>query len=172
VKASRVRDKGTVAHRHEANNSLQEPGDFVLVHRGVPRSLVMKCPDGCGEILTINLDSRVDKAWRFYRKGSQVSVFPSVWRDTGCGSHFIVWNQSIVWCDFPAIRFTVAVDNADLLAQRLLRIITQNWQHYTEFAQQLDEVPWDVQWVCSNLLKQQGKVEEGSGKMKGFFRKK
>lgn len=43
-------------HRHEADELIAEPGEAALVHRGVDRSLVMACPNVCGEMLTINLD--------------------------------------------------------------------------------------------------------------------
>jgi len=27
-----------------------------------------------------------------------MSLYPSYWRDTACGSHFIIWNNNINWC--------------------------------------------------------------------------
>jgi hypothetical protein len=36
------------------------------------------------------------KAWRLYGGAkSAVTLFPSVWRDTGCESHFIIWRDQI-----------------------------------------------------------------------------
>jgi hypothetical protein len=82
--------RGTVDHRHEADERLRDLGEAVLVRRGVDRSLTMLCPDGCGETLTVNLDRRTGPAWRLYVEGQAVSLFPSVWRNSGCRSHFIV----------------------------------------------------------------------------------
>lgn len=48
--------RGQVEYRDEATSLVTEPGDLVLVVRGRPRSVVIGCPDGCGEVLTVNLD--------------------------------------------------------------------------------------------------------------------
>jgi hypothetical protein len=169
-KASRIRDRGLVSHRHEADAVMERPGDFVLVSRGVLRSFVMRCPDGCGDTLTINLDPRMDKAWRFYRKRKQISVFPSVWRDTGCGSHFIIWNHNIVWCDDEWGDRDVIVDEEENLRARVLPLCTDDWQHFTQLAERLDEVPWDVNRACSYLARRMGALMEGFDKLRGFFK--
>jgi len=169
-KASRIRDRGTVSHRHEADALMERAGDFVLVSRGVLRSLVMRCPDGCGDTLTINLDARTDKAWRFYRKRNQVSVFPSVWRDTGCGSHFILWNHTVVWCDVRWGDREVVVEDEVKLRGKVLSACNDEWQHFTQLAEMLDEVPWDVNWACSYLAQRAGALVEGKDKLRGFFK--
>lgn len=157
-------------HRHGADVLLERPGDFVLVNRGVLRSFVMACPDGCGDTLTINLDPRSDKAWRFYRKRNQISVFPSVWRDTGCKSHFIIWNHTIVWCDSDVGSSDVVIEEEAQLGTRVLPLCTQEWQHYTQLAEQLGEVPWDINRVCRTLSRHQGVLVEGVGKLRGYFK--
>lgn len=171
MRANRLRDRGTVAHRHEADALLERPGDVVLVFRGVSRSVIMRCPDGCGEIITVNLDPRTAKAWHFYKKRNQISIFPSVWRDTGCQSHFIVWNHVIVWCDLSRAGGEVVVEEIATLQQRVFELFNSGWQHYTEIAQILDEVPWDVEWICRRLVRTRSDVEAGTGKILGYFRK-
>lgn len=99
-KATRVRQRGTTEHRDEANLLLEEPGDAVIVERGVRRSLVMRCPDGCGETLAINLDRRAGKAWCLHaEKNATLSLYPSVWKADGCRSHFIIRQSRIIWYD-------------------------------------------------------------------------
>ena len=171
MRTNRIRDRGTVSHRQEAVELLEKPGDSVLVFRGVARALVMACPDGCGEILTINLDIRTAKAWQYYKKHNQISLFPSVWRDTGCGSHFILWSHKILWCDIKDWGEEPVIEEASLLRSRILQKLLFTWTHYTEIAQSLDEVPWDVQSVCAELVRKEKIAEEGTGKMRGFFRK-
>lgn len=110
-KATRVRKCGTTEYRDAANALLEWPGDAVLVERGVPRSFVMRCPDGCGETLTINLDRRTGKAWRLrVNKDSTVSLYPSVWKADGCRSHFVVRNSRIIWFE-PEIASTRRVSD-------------------------------------------------------------
>lgn len=169
MKATRIRDRGKVTRRHEADDLLKRPGDFVLVERAVLRSFVMACPDGCGDALTINLDPRTDKAWRYYKKRNQISVFPSVWRDTGCGSHFIIWNHTIVWCGSREGDQNVVVEEEAELRQRVLDICTGHWQHFTLLAERLDEVPWDVNRACTYLVRNAGMLREGTGDLRGHF---
>lgn len=169
-RASRIRDRGLVSHRHEADAKLERPGDFVLVNRGVLRSFVLQCPDDCGERLTINLDPRTAKAWRLYRKRKQVSIFPSVWRDTGCGSHFIIWNHNIVWCNDEIGDSDVVVEDEATLQTRLLPLCTSEWQHFTQLAEALDEVPWDVNRACLDLARRERVLVEGADKLRGFFK--
>lgn len=170
AKSLRIRDRGVVMNRHAADAMLERPGDFVLVYRGVARSFVMLCPDGCGEKLTINLDPRTDKAWRFYRKRNQISVFPSVWRDTGCKSHFIIWNHSIVLCNSAGDDEHVTVEDEVALRERVLALCTHDWQHFAELAEQLQEVPWDVHRVCRDLVFKSGALIQGKNELRGSFR--
>jgi hypothetical protein len=172
MRAKKLRDRGTVAQRHEADALLAQPGDMVLVLRGVLRSAVMLCPDGCGEIITVNLDPRTAKAWRFYRRHNKISVFPSVWRDTGCKSHFILWNDVIVWCNFHSDSDSVVVDELERLKQKISAVLDQQWRHYTDIAQDIEEVPWDVDWACRHLVKHDVGVEAAGGSLRGNFRRR
>lgn len=171
TRALRIRDRGEVTRRHEADPLLEHAGDFVLVRRGVLRSFVLRCPDGCGDNLTINLDPRSDKAWRFYRKRRQVSLFPSVWRDSGCGSHFILWNHTILWCGGIWEENDVPNENPPDLRNRVLARCNEEWRHFSVIAEDLDEVPWDVNRECEYLARRLRLLIEGTGDLKGHFRK-
>lgn len=166
-RAKAVIMKGQVSHRHEANSLLTEPGAAALVHRGVARSIAMACPDGCGEQLTVNLDERAGPAWRFYAEGNKLTIFPSVWRDTGCKSHFIVWRSKIYWCDWHEV--LDAPD--DEVARRTEQALPKELVSYVEIADQIGLVPWAVLSACSRLCRL-GIAEAGTGKQQGKFRRK
>jgi Family of unknown function (DUF6527) len=158
--------KGQVSHRHEANRLLTEPGATVLVHRGVPRSVAMACPDGCGEQLTVNLDERAGPAWRHYQDGQRLTIFPSVWRDTGCKSHFIVWRSKIYWCDWNE---ELDAPDLEVLAQ-VRGALPDDLTSYVAIADALRLVPWAVLSAC-NRLTAQGIAVRGQGKLLGHFRR-
>jgi hypothetical protein len=151
----RLRLRGRVANRTEAAALLQDAGDAVIVVRGQPRALVMKCPDRCGETLSINLDPRAGKAWRLYvgrarRRG--VTLFPSVWRDGGCGAHFIIWDDEILWCGpWEEENREPGLDAA--LDERVMAACATRSGAIspTEVADQIDEIPWDVARACRRL---------------------
>lgn len=72
--------------------------ELAIVVRGMLRAALFQCPCGCGEILSMNLDPRAGTAWRVYADESSISLLPSVWRTSGCRSHFFVVHNDIYWC--------------------------------------------------------------------------
>lgn len=158
--------KGEVVQRHEAEEKLRGPGSAVLVRRGVLRSIVIACPDGCGESLTINLDARAGPAWRFYRTGSGISLFPSVWRDSGCRSHFIVWDSRIYWCDLYD-ELDMPMENVIL---RVKDALPDHFINYVDLSDQLDLIPWAVLSACNRLC-QLGFALRGPDANKGEFKR-
>jgi hypothetical protein len=127
----------------------------------------MACPDGCGEQLTVNVDKRAGPAWRYYTEGNRLTIFPSVWRDTGCKSHFIVWRSKIYWCDWH--------DALDAPEEEVLRrteeALPTELVSYVDIADQLGLVPWAVLSACVRLC-HRGVADTGTGKQQGKFRRK
>jgi hypothetical protein len=157
---------GLVGHRHEAEDRLGTPGQAVVVHRGVDRSLTMVCPDGCGEMLTINLDRRAGAAWKLYLEGRTLSLYPSVWRSTGCRSHFIVWRSSIYWCDRGDELHPVDEE----LEERVASTLSAALEAFPAIAERLGAVPWAVLSACRRLQRR-GLADEGAGDQQGWFRR-
>ncbi len=161
-----------VSTRGEAAGHLKSPGDAVLIERGRPRLLLLACPCGCGEEYPINLDDRAGKAWRIYRnRGKGLTLFPSVWRDTGCGSHFIIWRDKIllfgqsedVW-DESSLDDGTMPSPEKVVAQ----LPSTGLIAFSEIADALDAVPWDVLRVCRQLVRK-GLAREGRGAQRGSF---
>ena len=163
-RVNRIAMKGEVTHRHLADEVLRTPGDAVLVRRGLLRSMVMICPDGCGEVLTVNLDGRAGKAWRYFDRDGDVSLFPSVWRDTGCESHFILWRSRIYWCDWNE---ELDIPMNEVIVQVRSALGTQ-LESYTSIADRLELVPWAVLSACGKL-RREGVAVEGKNKLRGHF---
>ena len=149
-RANKIRLTGTFLRRDEAANSLRTSGDTALVHRGVARMLLMDCPCGCGDVLVINLDPRAGPAWRIYRQGEAVSLFPSYWRDTKCESHFILWRNKICWCNWDDDSIW---SNSSSIEERVLQVLPEHFINYEDLAEKLQEVPWDVLQACHALVR-------------------
>lgn len=161
--------RGTFERRHEADRFLREPGDAALVSRVRDRALVLACPDGCGDTLTVNLDRKAGPAWRLYRRDRGISVFPSVWRESGCRSHFVIWHGRILWCD----RFEDGNREPDRLfglGAEVRRILDDMFRPAAEIADRLGQVPWDVSRTCQELEKD-GHSEEGQDELRGHYRR-
>ncbi len=157
--ASRITWKGTVARRHEVGDLLQSPGDTVMVARGRPRLIIMLCPCGCGENIVINVDENAGPAWSVFTDGanpSQLTLYPSIWRDTGCGSHFIVWEGRIL--GVRQRRASLTIEPSIMI--RVDNSLSLRGRHFSEVANELSENPWTVLWACRHLV-HEGKALEG-----------
>ena len=168
--------KGTVQSRGDASPLLEQPGDAVLVERGHPRWLVMKCPDGCGDEIPINLDSAAGPAWRLYRSPNLgLTLYPSVWRDTGCEAHFIVWRDNILllggWDDSDYETFWEDKAFGRLREAVLNQLPAHALTHFSTIADELEELPWDVLKACRQLVKN-GLAVEGKKRERQHFGRK
>lgn len=165
--------KAVVESRSDIGTLLTKCGDAVIIKRGQPRWMMLKCPCGCGEVIPINLDRRAGKAWRYYEgEGRGVTLFPSVWRDTGCESHFVVWGGRIRLID------GYVDDDASLLPGLLdlIQLVRVSWSScamvsYVDLADKLGEIPWDVLEACRHLTRE-GFLVEGSGRHRAMFRRR
>lgn len=167
--ARRIRIRGEFARRHEVEAVLKEAGDAAIVVRGRNRSFVLACPDGCGDLLTVNLDPQAGPAWRLYRRDRGISLFPSVWRESDCRSHFIVWHDNILWCE-PYEAGNREPAGRGGLDVAVFGILDYIYRSPVDIAEVLGEVPWDVARACRELARA-GKAEEGEEDSRGRFRR-
>lgn len=167
AKSYNIVSKGITERFSEAVEKVHSPGDYVLVIRGLPRSIIMVCPDGCGENITVNLDPRTGKAWRKYETGEQLTLYPSVWRDTGCRAHFIIWKSRIIWCG-TGESSGITLDES-LISDVLNKLSNQVYINFESIAEELKLIPWEALWACKELVHRNRCVE---GNNNGTFRKK
>jgi hypothetical protein len=165
--------KAKVNSRASARDYLKDPGDAVIVDRQGPRWLVLSCPCGCGDEVPVNLDRRAGPAWRIYKSPKGTSVYPSVWRDTDCKSHFIIWRNNIYvigprygesWGDDVE-------DSEGELVQQVLEVMSDSEQSAEEISDQIPgSEPWNVLRMCRRLCRL-GKAIEGHDHARGTFRR-
>lgn len=162
---------GAVSSRGEVEGRLSVPGQAMIVERGIARLLILACPCGCADEIVVNLDRRAGPAWRLYGNGQNLSVFPSVWRESGCCSHFIIWRGRIHLFDqYLDGDIADSADNSPALSEAPVRgMLDVNMQDYIQIAERLDAIPWDVLLVCRKLVRS-GLAVEGEGDLRGFFK--
>lgn len=173
MKRIRSSMKGIVSTRRDASEIVGLPGDVAIVRRGVIRWVIIKCPCGCGDEIPINLDERAGPAWRvFHSEKSGLTLYPSVWRDSGCMSHFILWRNDIfLFRKYGSVEdgWSQLSKSTRVLEQKLIsRLPDDHLIHFSDLADDLDELPWDVLWACRALVRRKMAVE-GAGDMRGFF---
>ena len=76
-----------------------EPKCIYLVgDASVPWFAALLCPCGCGAFIRLSLLNNDRPQWRARRHFTgTVTLEPSIWRKTGCRSHFLVRRGRIVW---------------------------------------------------------------------------
>jgi hypothetical protein len=80
-------------------DSLKGSRVYIAGERGNLWAAAMLCPCGCGETIELNLLKEVRPRWSAEQHSDgTVSLKPSVWRQKGCRSHFVVSHGHINWC--------------------------------------------------------------------------
>ncbi|MCZ4288474.1 DUF6527 family protein [Hoeflea alexandrii] len=75
--------------------------DLVLTRdTGDDWSVGMRCPCGCGETIELMILREARPRWDIrLNAAGHPTLHPSVWRKTGCRSHFWVRDGRVLWCD-------------------------------------------------------------------------
>lgn len=75
--------------------------DLILAREdGEDWAVAFLCPCGCREKLELALIPEVSPSWRLKINDEGLpTLHPSVWRKTGCRSHFWVREGLITWCE-------------------------------------------------------------------------
>lgn len=154
----------------DGTTRLEEAGDAVLISRGGHhRCVMLDCPCGCRSSLPINVDPRSGPAWRLYSPGPMLTLYPSVWRESGCNSHFVVRRGQVIHMMSGRPYGHASLD--DLALQRRIRpLLTTHPIHFSELAELLGEEPWDVLEACVALERLGGAREERIAGIGGMFR--
>jgi len=65
---------------------------------GKNRWIYLKCPCGCGDIISVNLMISAHPHWILStNKSGNLDLSPSLNKITGCKSHFFIRDSQIVW---------------------------------------------------------------------------
>ena len=71
-------------------------GEIWISHKY--RTVNLRCPCGCRELTVLSLHP---SRWHVYFDGKSVSLKGptggSVWTSSGCGSHYFIQNNAVVW---------------------------------------------------------------------------
>lgn len=92
-----VKYKVTAVNKYPKNINTETI--YVVTDGPIPDTLIFKCPCGCDVDIYLNLLKDTRPNWSFYitPKG-KITISPSIWRNVGCKSHFIVRTGKIFWC--------------------------------------------------------------------------
>lgn len=85
--------------RNDLPEILEKRRLYVVEESGYQESAALLCPCGCGQVLYLNLLEEERPCWRVRSSArAWTTVSPSIWRKTGCKSHFWLREGKIYWC--------------------------------------------------------------------------
>lgn len=88
-----------VVDKTPSNASIENKQFVEVVYKNVPRWVLFRCPCGCGEMISLSLQKEHNPSWKLRTDAlNHPTLWPSIWRNKGCMSHFWVKNGRIHWC--------------------------------------------------------------------------
>ena len=71
---------------------------YIIKDGDVPDTILLKCPCGCDATIQLNLLPDAKPKWNYtIGNKKEISIFPSIWRNKGCKSHFFIKKSKVVW---------------------------------------------------------------------------
>jgi len=82
----------------EMTENVKSKTIYIVGDTMQPWLLAFRCPCGCQNVIQLNLLKDATPCWKFrITKKKKITIFPSVWRTTGCKSHFCIRKSKIDW---------------------------------------------------------------------------
>ena len=96
-KRSRKRSRLKLKYKDDVPELLEDDLLYVVGENGEYWMICFKCPCRCGELIHLNLLKEASPYWKFLVKNGRLSISPSIWKTTGCKSHFKIYNNKVKW---------------------------------------------------------------------------
>ncbi|MBL7789353.1 MAG: hypothetical protein JNL75_05910 [Chitinophagales bacterium] len=82
----------------EFPENVNEKTIYIVGESIQPWLLAFNCPCGCHSIIQLDLLKDTDPCWKYkVTKKKKINISPSIWRTSGCKSHFFVRKSKIDW---------------------------------------------------------------------------
>jgi hypothetical protein len=92
--------KFSIVQQPPRNQDITNGSVTIVASSRQPKWAMFLCPCGCQSVITLTLQSAKRPHWNFQKsKGGRPTLHPSVWRDVGCMSHFVLEDGRIFWCN-------------------------------------------------------------------------
>jgi hypothetical protein len=89
----------SIVEKPPKNEDVAEHEFFFVILSNKPKWSLFKCPCGCGDVITLSLQPVHIPHWCFTKsQAERPTLYPSIWRDKGCLSHFWLKDGRIFWC--------------------------------------------------------------------------
>ncbi|MBA4409721.1 MAG: hypothetical protein C0397_09910 [Odoribacter sp.] len=82
------------------NNKDVRDREFIeIVYKGKSYWAIFRCPCGCENIISLPLQNTHNPFWEISHSiDNRPTLYPSIWQNEGCLSHFWIEAGKIKWC--------------------------------------------------------------------------
>ena len=92
-------EKLTVVNRTPSNDTVDSEAFITVVYEGRPIWALFRCPCGCGTVISLSLQKVHNPNWTVEKTSTgRPTIYPSVWQNKGCYSHFWIRDGRVYWC--------------------------------------------------------------------------
>ena len=90
--------KHTFLYVEDIPENVKDKVVYIVGERKHPWLIIFKCPCGCNNLIQLNLLKEASPCWKFQISNKEkITIYPSIWRITGCKSHFFIRKSKIEW---------------------------------------------------------------------------
>lgn len=87
------------------NVDVEKGKIYFVISLEKPKWTLFQCPCGCNAVITLSLQQIHTPHWSLTKTPSDLpNLYPSVWRDIDCYSHFWLKDGRIFWCPDSGIK--------------------------------------------------------------------
>ncbi|WP_430642141.1 DUF6527 family protein [Bradyrhizobium ivorense] len=91
-------DRATVVEKTPSNAAVVEKHFVVVRYKDKFLWALFKCPCRCGEVVSLPLQAPHSPRWSVsINNAGRPSLYPSVWRNKACMSHFWIEDGRVFW---------------------------------------------------------------------------
>lgn len=91
--------KVIVIENAPSNDVLETGKIYCVAPRQIAKWAILVCPCGCHGIITLSLQGIHNPHWSLSKSSIDLpTLYPSIWRDKGCFSHFWLKEGRVFWC--------------------------------------------------------------------------
>jgi len=87
-----------VVHLNDDPDDVLPETLYTIGENGNLWHVVLVCPCGCGATIALNALPDDSPRWALTEEAGGPTLCPSVWRTSGCRSHFVLRRGEIIWC--------------------------------------------------------------------------
>lgn len=82
-----------------SDNSINNNEFFHVEYRGKSYWVLFRCPCGCNSIISLSLQASHSPKWKLIEsENGRPTLFPSIWQNKGCYSHFWITDGKVNMC--------------------------------------------------------------------------